>query len=145
MTKNPKIQLELTIEQGRAVVDALDAYSRLCIGQLEEVACLVNHGVIPMARPYGQGVRQMAPAEVCRELEAIVAAAKQLLGYPSNGSNGIGHPDVAASGHRAYEIKKVLEKAISEHVEPNPTFRGVNYDGLGPRYTQDPAPVAVVI
>ena len=140
-----KIQIELTLEQGRAVVDALDAYSRLCIGQLEEVAGLVKHGVIPMARPYGDGVRQMAPTEVCRELEDLMATAKQLMGYPITGSNGIGHPDVAASGLRAYEIKKVLDKAISEHVNPNPVFRGVNYDGLGPRYTQDPAPVAVVI
>ena len=140
-----KIQSEMTLEQTDAVCDALDAYSRLCIGQLDEVANLVRHGIIPMAQLDGSGERVLASAEVCEQIEELMDAAKRLLGYPANGSHGIGHPHIALSGRRAYEVKKVLAKVVAEQRNPNPEFRGVNYDGLGPRYTNDPVPVATAI
>lgn len=138
----PKIQSELTVDQAAAVCDGLDAYTRLCIGQLDEVANLVRHGVIPMAQPDGKGERVMASPEVCDRIERLMDEAKRLLGYPANGSHGIGHPHIALSGRRAYEVQKVLSKVVAEQRNPNPEFRGVQYDGLGPRYTNDPAPVA---
>lgn len=140
-----KIQSELTVAQADAVCDGLDAYSRLCIGQLDAVANLVRHGVIPMAQPNGKGERVLASPEVCDQVEMLMAEAKRLLGYPVNGSHSIGHPHIAMSGLRAYEVQKVLSKVIAEQRNPNPEFRGVNYDGLGPRYTNDPAPAAKVI
>jgi hypothetical protein len=42
-------------------------------------------------------------------------------------------------------FKKVVEKALAEHHNLSPKFPGVVYDGLGPRYTSDPAPVAVML
>lgn len=137
-----QIQTTLTLDQAAAVCDGLDAYTRLCIGQLEEVANLVRHGVIPMAQSDGKGERVMAPAEVCDQIEALMNEAKRLLGYPRNGNHGIGHPHIALAGRRSYEIQKVLSKVVAEQRNPNPGFKGVNYDGLGPRYTTDPAPVA---
>ena len=46
---------------------------------------------------------------------------------------------------RAYEVKKVIDKAVSEHKNPTPEFRTVHYDGLTVRYTSDPAPVAEIV
>ena len=69
---------------------------------------------------------------------------KSSLRFQQNGSNGIGHPHVAPSTHRAWDVRKVLEKALAEHRNPNPTFRGVNYDGLIVRYTQDPEPTVEI-
>lgn len=137
--------MTMTTEQACATSDALDAFSRLCIGQLEEVAQLVRHGVIPMAVPGPDGQRQTAPNEVCDRIEALMIEAKRLLGHPSNGSHGIGHGFNAQAGRRAYEVKKVMDRALALHRNPNPSFRTVDYDGLGPRYTTDPAPMAVIV
>lgn len=141
----PKIQCELTLEQTDAVCDGLDAFTRLCLGQLEEVAHLVRHGVIPMAQPIQGGERRIAPPEVCDQITLLMDEVKRLLGYPRSGNHGIGHAHVALAGRRAYEIQKVLAKVLAEQRNPHPDFRGVNYDGLGPRYTLDPAPVAACI
>jgi hypothetical protein len=75
----PKLQLEMTLDQAAAVRDALDAYMRLCIGQLEEVAQLVRLGVIPKACP-ASGERILAPPEVCRQVEVLMNDVKALLG-----------------------------------------------------------------
>lgn len=139
-----KVILTLTPEQAVAVRDALDLYSRICIGQIEEIGQLVRFGTIPMRNPADMP-REMADADRCDEIVRLLNDAKAILGYPISGSNGIGHPHVDASGHRAYEIKKVLAKALAEHRDPAPQFRGVDYDGLTVRYTQDPAPVAEVV
>jgi hypothetical protein len=139
------IQATLTTDQASAVCDGLDAYTRLCIGQLEEVASLVRHGVIPMAQPNNGGERVMASVEVCDQIEDLMMQAKALLGYPRNGSHGIGHRHNCLSGLRAYEVQKALSKVVAEQRNPNPEFRGVAYDGLGPRYTTDPAPTVVAV
>jgi len=136
------IQLTLTQDQARAVCDALDAYSRLCMGQLEEVAKLVRFGVIPVAQPNGAGDRVLASAEACEQIENLTHQMKALLGLRRSGHMGIGNPHLAMSGRRSYEVKKVLSKVVAELRDPTPSLRTVDYDGLGPRYTSDPAPQA---
>jgi hypothetical protein len=143
--KMKKVQAEGTTEQIDAVCEALDSYSRLCIGQLENVADLVRQGIIPMAAPNGDGDRQMASIEIADRIHELMLEAKALLGYSRNGSHGIGHRHVHVTGCRAYEMKKVLDKVIAEDRNPCPVFRNVRYDGLGPRYTQDPAPEAKIL
>lgn len=67
----------------------------------------------------------------------------QLMGYGGFDSHlGI---DNQLMGRRAYEVSRVLDKAIAEHCNPNPSFRGVDYDGLRVRYTQDAMPVIEII
>lgn len=129
-----------TIEQARAVRGALDTYMRLAIGQLDVVTELVRSGIIPVGGK--QGGRVLASLEQIERVEALVNEIKAVLGYQRNGSNGIGNPHVDPSGHRAYEAMKVLAQAIAIEHNPNPGFRGVDYDGLIVRYTQDPAPSA---
>ncbi len=139
----PKVLIETTVEQAQAIAQALDLYMRICLGQFEAVAHLVREGMVPLARPAGEPA-QMADIDTCDTVAALMDTAKRVLGHPSSGSNGIGHPHVATSGHRAYEVMKVLEKTLAEHRDPTPAFRGVHYDGLTVRYTQDPTPVATV-
>ena len=147
--KNQIVKMEISIGQAEAITAALDVYVRLCIGQLSEVSQMVRFGIIPMATTHwshtGTKERIVAPEEVCDRVDALMMQVKEVLGYPSNGNNGIGHPDIHESGRRAYEIEKVLKKALAENRNPNPAFKGVDYDGLGPRYTKDPAPVAVIV
>lgn len=131
-----------TIEQARAVRDALEIHTRLTIGQMDAITGMVRDGTIPLGGRMGQGERELASLEQIEQVEALVNQIKSILGYPRNGSNGVGNSHVHPSGHRAYEAMKVLAKAIAVEVNPNPGFRGVDYDGLTVRYTQDPAPTA---
>ena len=139
-----KVALELSLEQAYAVRDALDCYSRLCIGQIEEVGELIRSGTIPHAESSERPRYTASPDQIDHAME-LLNQVKAVLGYPRNGSNGIGHSHVHASACRAYETKKVLAQALAYHREPTPSFKGVDYDGLGPRYTQDPAPIARVM
>lgn len=138
------VQLILTVDQAAAISEACEVLARLGIGQIEYVAEMVRFGVI---RPHTVSAepdtkfnadRSEAVADLCD-------AIKRELRMPVNGSRGIGHPHNPMQVRRAYEVKKVIDKALAEHREPNPSFRNVNYDGLGPRYTSDPAPQAVVL
>lgn len=138
----PTVTLTLTLDQAVAVRDALDLYTRVCIGQLEEVAHLVRYGTIPVARLFNPE-RQLASPDQCDEVVRLMDQAKTVLGYPTNGSNGIGHPHVHITGTRAYEVEKTLAKVIADYQHPT-GFRGVDHDGLTVRYTQDPAPGATL-
>lgn len=142
--KMSKVIIEITAEQADAISKALDLYTRIGIGQFDEVAQLAAFGVVPTFNT-GSQPRQIASPEQCDRLRDLMGQAKQVLGFSRGASHGIGHQDNDASVSRAYEIGKVLDKALAEHRDPNPAFRGVNYDGLGPRYTNDPAPVATVV
>ena len=140
-----KIQVTLSVEQAAAVCEALDAYSRLCIGQLEEVANMVSYGVIPLAQPANCTERTIASTDICDGIDVLMRRAKCLLGHPGNGSHGIHHPHIAMSGRRSYEVKKTIEKSLAFLQNPNPEFKGVNFDGLCVRVTTDPAPTVLVV
>lgn len=132
------VTLKLNLEQARVVSNALDLYSRLGIGQLEEIAWLVKSDEIPM---FTQGVTKPKPAQLTHDLiQDKLYDIKQLLMYPTNASYGIGAEHVPVSAKRGYEVKKVLDKALAEYSNPNPDFKGVNYDGLIVRYTRDKEP-----
>lgn len=138
-----KIVIEVTEEQAGAISKALDLYTRIGIGQFDEVAQLVAFGLVPVRNTDGLP-RQIAIPEQCDEIRALMDRAKRVLGFSSGASNGIGNRDNDISVSRAYEVGKVLNKALAEHNNPSPTFRGVHYDGLGPRYTSDPVPVVTL-
>lgn len=139
-----KVVIEVTEDQADAISKALDLYVRIGIGQFDEVAQLVAFGLVPV-RNTSDVPRQIASPEQCEQLRNLMDAAKQVLGFSRGASHGIGHRDNDISVSRAYEVGKVLDKALAEHRNPTPDFHGVNYDGLGPRYTNDPAPNAQVV
>jgi hypothetical protein len=136
------VHLTLTIEQAQAVVQACDLYTRIGLGQFEEVARLLRMGYIKPERDTSSDTFSAMGVMVDRSMRD----AKEVIGHPRNGSFGIGHKRVSITAHRAFEVEKVLDQALSMHRDPNPRFRGVNYDGLSPslRYTSDPVPVAEV-
>lgn len=138
---NEKIQITITVDQAIAMNEALDVYTRLCLGQLEVIREVVANGTIPIRTP-DSAERGMATAHQLDDVETHLRAIKGVLDFPWSGSLGIGHPHVLTDGKRAYEIHKVLAKLLAEYRNPDPKFRGVDYDGLSVRYTQDPAPEA---
>lgn len=136
-----KVILELNcLEQAYVLRDALDLYCRLGLGQLEQIEELFRREDIPTAKPVSFDDR-LTLAEC---LSTHMATTKKMLGFQSNASHGIGSAAVPLGARRAYELQKVLSKALAEHQEPAPAFRGVNYDGVILRYTQDPLPAVVI-
>lgn len=138
-----ELTLTMTIDQARACNEALELYSRVCIGQIDRIEDLVRMGVIPLGGERSE--RKEASMETCNAVESILKSVKVVLGYTANGSSGIGNPHVHITAHRTWEMKKVISKALAEDRNPNAAHRGVDYDGLSVRCTTDPAPVAVVI
>ncbi|MFT6641386.1 MAG: hypothetical protein ACJAUZ_002390 [Flavobacteriaceae bacterium] len=142
-SEEPMVQITMTISQANAMNLALDTYSRLCIGQLEEVWSLVNAGTVPISTPHDLP-RAEASIEACDQIQAIMKQAKAILGFASNSSMGIGNPHVDVTGHRAWELRKALSKELAYHRDPNPSFKGVDYDGNVVRYTSDPLPIVKI-
>ena len=138
-----RVVLEMSLEHANALAVAAEAFSRIGIGQLQHIAELVRFGTIPLQRDSGTE-RVTAEVEDAERIEELMSVAKGILGYPRNGSNGIGHRHVSKDVHRAWEVHKVLRKALAVHRNPSPDFAGVDYDGLSLRYSSEEAPVAVV-
>jgi|GEM_PF-1197778 len=143
-TKSPSIQLVVSVAQAEALLSALDTYVCLCLGQIEVTAELVNDATL-VACASDRQARRPADPDVVDAMRELMYQAKTLLGHPRSGNHGVGHRHVHITGHRAYEILKVLQKVVAEQRNPTPTFRGVNYDGLSVRYTTDPVPFAEVV
>ncbi|NLC21776.1 MAG: hypothetical protein GX771_07710 [Halomonadaceae bacterium] len=144
--REARYQITLTDGQCQALVQALDLYLRVGIGQLEKVGELVNEGVVPCFTANTKlGERKTAHHELVEDLDALLGQAKSLLGYPRNGSHGIGHRDNDISVSRSYEIKKVLDKVLAETRFPEPVYQGVDRQGLMVRYTSDPEPRVKIV
>lgn len=143
MTNDTRFHLTLTDGQAQAVIDALELYTRLGLGQIDYVAELLRFGTLSAFRAdASHGEKEIAQPGEINDIEEMLNQIKGILGYPRNSSHSIGHPDNHISVTRSYEIKKVLQKVVAEARDPNPTMKGVNYDGLIVRYTKDPAPQA---
>lgn len=138
MNTQDKLNLELTIPQARAVVGALDLFTRLSLGQFRALEDMIRQEAIKKADG------SPADMDTCEQIDGVLKQVAALMGFSYNSSRGIGNPHNSIESARAYEIKKVVEKTLAEHSDPNPSFRGVNYDGLIVRYTQDPAPKAAI-
>lgn len=138
-----QVQLNMSLETAAAVAKALDFFTRIGIGQFGEITQFVRNGEIP--RFSVDGPRKTAEIEDIQTVDALVNQIKRALGYPTNGSYGIGHKNNSKVFLRSFEANKVLEQALAMDRDPNPNFRGVNYDGLTFRYTSETAPSAQVV
>lgn len=141
ITADSKVHITLTVSQARAMAEALEIYLRLGLGQVQMVAEMVADGSIPIK------TRSVITPEMdaIHNVAALCNEIRRELGFMPGESYGVGNRAVSSKAHRAYEIEKVVKKALALHDNPNPTFRGVDYDGLSIRYTDDPAPECVIV
>lgn len=125
------VTMTMNEQQARCVVDALDLYSRIGLGQYEELEMMLRLGRI-------KPTHDVAPMDISDDFLAALCAAKAIIGHKPGASFGIGHQRLHEDFKRAFEIKKQIQKPMAEHRDPNPSFRGVNYDGRICAYTSDP-------
>lgn len=128
--------LTCSVEQLQVINKALDLYSRLCQGQLGEIEYMVRVGDIKPKNGYV--VDQDDFREVCEK-------ANRLLGFDGGSYHGITSEHLPINALRAYELHKVIAKALAEHRNPKPDMRSVDYDGLWRRFTDDEEPVVLMV
>lgn len=99
MAKDPKYVLELSPEQARVVIDALDVYSRLGAGQMEEALVFWR---------FRTKTENIEPAR------QIILGVKMLITGLGNGANlGIHSKELPIEYKRAYDVQQVLRHAIA--------------------------------
>ena len=106
--------LTMSEEQAQVVVRALDLYTRIGIGQFEEILRVYD----PLSETWGSG-HQFA-------LEYI-GEIKAQAGHPMNGSHGIHHPEVRDEFRAAYDVQQVIRNRIAFDQNPEGGM-GVAFD-----------------
>jgi hypothetical protein len=130
-----RITLEFNIDQAYAIESALELYTRMGIGHFDYLMDVFNEGVIPLGSKKGD--RQLPNQLMLDDIENRLKEIKVGLGYVYSGNNGIGNAHNHIKVVRAYEVNKVVRKAISIIKD----IRGTHFsDGLMVRYTKDTAP-----
>lgn len=91
--------LTFTAQQADVLVRALDLYSRIGIGQFEEVASVYDHGLT-------------LRVEQREKVVGCLMDAKNAAGHPSSGSYGIHNANVHDDFRVAYDIKQVVRRRM---------------------------------
>jgi hypothetical protein len=92
-------QLELTTEQAKVVIAALDAYSRIHMGQIGIVAEIMTEGSYD--------------SEDLADVRGLCSDIKEAVGLPTNGSYGIFHPKVPPQAKVSWDIVCVLRQVVA--------------------------------
>lgn len=134
-TENPQhYLLKLTASQAQTLVHALDLYSRIGIGQFEQIAHLARMGMIRQR----EGVDQAGTAyEVAAEY--LNEAKRAIIGFEPNASHGIHSPLVDDEFRVAWDLQKVIRHRLAWDRAGCPAKRdwaggmmGVDYDSPHP-------------
>lgn len=122
-TQNDKMKFHLTVneEQLRLIQSALDLYSRVLIGQFEEVGIIANMYSVNMLDSSNPNMPKPDKSSY-KEHHAftdMIRQAKTSLGFHANGSYGIYSDVVHNDSRNAYDIVQVIRNYIANrnHVE----------------------------
>ena len=130
-----KVTLELNDAQAQTILEALDLYSRVGCGQVRAVS-----QVVVLNWPDDRW-KHHAAAEA--SLSAAQVSLFPELGSP-HASYGIPNRQVPVEFRRAYDIYKHVQQAMAVARDPNPKFRGVDYDGATLNVSDEPLPTVSV-
>jgi len=109
-----KYTLTLNKDQAQVLVQALDLFSRIGIGQFEEIVHVYDSG-----RMNNEQLEGNAKYDVRDQARAALDLAKKVLtGYTGGASHGIHSPLVSDKYRAAFDIQQVVRHAL--HQERNP-------------------------
>lgn len=130
-----KVTLELNDAQAQTILEALDLYSHVGCGQVREVSRVVVMNWTDDRWKH-------------REVADVILGSAQAALFPELGnphaSYGIPNRKVPVTFRRAYDIYKHVQQAMAVARDPNPTFRGVNYDGAMLNVSDEQLPAVAV-
>lgn len=102
----PSYHLEVNSEQAHAIIKALDLFSRIGMGQMEEVEHFLSwHGVLDL--------RDESTVTKRDEIRSLCDQIKVLLGHPVNGHYGIAQEAVPKACRIAYDLQCVLRQKVA--------------------------------
>lgn len=96
--------LELNKEHSNLLVRALDLYSRVLMGQYEEVENII--------RWYSVN-KEDFPKEGLDKLRDCLIEGKKAMGHPSNGSHGIHSDKIHDDARKCYDIQQVIRHIVA--------------------------------
>jgi len=137
------VSLDMSVEQAQVICSALDLYSRITLGQFEEIESLIRHRLI--CKSDNNSEKSYPDFDEIDQIRNHIYDIKRVMGFHPHGSFGVGNPKLHISNSRAYEMLKTIQKVLAEDRNPNPDFRTVDYDGVIVRYTQDELPTCTII
>jgi len=110
--------------QARTLVEALDLFSRIQIGQLEEILSMARMGSIPHRDERTVSAR----IEEVEEAEVLLNEVKRLLtGHSPNASFGILGEKTPESAKVAYEVQRAIRHRLAWDRQPEGGI-GVDFD-----------------
>lgn len=113
MTK--QYTLTMDAEQARILVLALDLYSRIGIGQFEEITRVYEtNGDLSIEKE--------------EDLKVYLLKAKAVAGHPVNGSYGIHNPHVSDKFRVAWDIQQVVRHRLAYDARPEGNPMSVHFD-----------------
>lgn len=116
------IRITLSEHQARLIKKALDLYSRLLIGQVEELEYVFrNFSMLPPKTTYNQ-MDLKKVSEIIPQLKAVTFPQ-----HPMNGSFSIGNPEVHDSARQMVDIQDVIEHALY-NPEKDPSMHRAKYE-----------------
>ena len=117
------MKIEINDEQAYVIVEALDLFSRVLIGQSEEVGSVMNKYSVnmldsEMVGAVGKQYTQHTPNKQAYDAhhdftDAIRSLKHSLLGIHSNGSYGIHSEAVHDNARVAYDVQQVLRNYLA--------------------------------
>jgi hypothetical protein len=138
----PLVRIELSMEHAKALGSLLDLATRIHMGQVSEIASLVEAGTLPVRDDRAPRAKRPATEEENLRVEAAVTALRDAIGHTWGSYFGIGH--VSEEAKRGYEIMKAVRKTVHDHLHPDERHV-VDADGVLVRYAAGPVPVATIV
>lgn len=102
---NITYQLILSEKQANILIEALDVYSRIGMGQLNIVAESIT-------KQYDSNHHYRYSSDVMEIVKSCMNTAKLALGHPINGNLSIAGSDTPKSAQIAYDVQCVLRKSV---------------------------------
>ena len=112
---SPKYNLNINKSQARVLIAALDLYSRIGLGQFEEVVN-VHDLALKLSVVTREGMRNG------------LNFVKQLAGHPPNGSYGIHNENVDDVFRVAFDLKQVIRNRLAWDQNPKGDIGRVDFD-----------------
>jgi hypothetical protein len=136
-----KYQLTLDERQTQTLVAALDLFSRIGIGQFEEIVHHMRFRLDARLKEAAEGSYDYRKADLATKLMDL--AKYTLFGHPPNGSYGIHSHEVPDEYRVAYDIQQVIRHELwkgREHTE----LTRFTVDADEPRQTVPDQPLALI-
>lgn len=114
----PDVHLTVPAATARIMVEALDTYTRIGMGQLEDIVSMGRFGILKNSEGVAPSYDAMEDAE-----HHLNAAKKSLFGFPSNASHGIFSDKVAERFRTTWGVMKALRHRLAWDRTPEGGFQ----------------------